>query len=59
MMRALIVDDEIYAREEMETLLKETGEFTVRGEVRQRPGSDAGHQAGKSPTCSFSTSRCR
>lgn len=31
MMRALIVDDEIYAREEMETLLVETGEFTVAG----------------------------
>lgn len=31
MMRALIVDDEIYAREEMETLLRETGEFTVAG----------------------------
>ncbi len=31
MMRALIVDDEIYAREEMETLLKETGEFIVAG----------------------------
>ena len=31
MMRALIVDDEIYAREEMETLLKETGEFTIAG----------------------------
>ena len=31
MMRALIVDDEIYAREEMETLLKETGEFSVAG----------------------------
>jgi len=31
MMRALIVDDEIYAREEMETLLEETGEFTVAG----------------------------
>jgi two-component system LytT family response regulator len=31
MMRALIVDDEIYAREEMESLLRETGEFTVCG----------------------------
>ena len=31
MMRVLIVDDEIYAREEMETLLKETGEFTIVG----------------------------
>ncbi len=31
MMRALIVDDEIYAREEMETLLNETGEFSVLG----------------------------
>ena len=31
MMRVLIVDDEIYAREEMETLLKETGEFTIAG----------------------------
>jgi two-component system LytT family response regulator len=31
MMRALIVDDEIYARQELETLLKETGEFTVAG----------------------------
>jgi two-component system LytT family response regulator len=31
MMRALIVDDEVYARQEMETLLKETGEFIVAG----------------------------
>ncbi len=31
MMRALIVDDEIYARQELETLLEETGEFTVLG----------------------------
>ena len=31
MMRALIVDDEIYAREELETLLGETGEFTIAG----------------------------
>ncbi len=31
MMRVLIVDDGIYAREEMETLLKETGEFTIAG----------------------------
>ena len=29
MMRALIVDDEVYAREEMEALLAETGEFAV------------------------------
>ena len=31
MMRALIVDDEIYAREEMEAMLNETGEFLVAG----------------------------
>jgi two-component system LytT family response regulator len=31
MMRALIVDDEIYSREEMEAMLKETGEFIVLG----------------------------
>jgi two-component system LytT family response regulator len=31
MMRAVIVDDEIYSREEMEAMLKETGEFTVCG----------------------------
>ena len=31
MMRALIVDDEIHAREELEALLQETGEFTVAG----------------------------
>ncbi len=31
MMRALIVDDEIHAREEMEVLLAETGEFTIVG----------------------------
>lgn len=31
MMRALIVDDEIYSREEMESLLIETGEFVVSG----------------------------
>jgi two-component system, LytTR family, response regulator len=31
MMRALIVDDEIYSREEMEAMLKETGEFVVLG----------------------------
>ncbi len=30
-MRALIVDDEIYAREELEALLQETGEFTIAG----------------------------
>ena len=30
-MRALIVDDEIHAREELEALLKETGEFQVVG----------------------------
>ena len=36
MMRALIVDDEIYAREEMESLLKETGEFTVAGNAPMR-----------------------
>ena len=31
MMRALIVDDEPHAREELETLLRESGEFTVLG----------------------------
>ncbi|MDP2816179.1 MAG: response regulator, partial [Rectinemataceae bacterium] len=31
MMRALIVDDEIFSREEMEAMLKETGEFVVLG----------------------------
>jgi two-component system, LytTR family, response regulator len=31
MMRALIVDDEVYAREEMESMLLETGEFTICG----------------------------
>lgn len=31
MMRALIVDDELHAREELEALLEETGEFTVEG----------------------------
>ncbi len=31
MMRALIVDDEIYSREEMAALLEETGEFTIAG----------------------------
>jgi two-component system LytT family response regulator len=31
MMRALIVDDEIYSREELESMLKETGEFIVLG----------------------------
>jgi len=31
MMRALIVDDEIYAREELEAMLNETGEFAVAG----------------------------
>lgn len=31
MMRALIVDDEVYAREEIEALLAETGEFAVLG----------------------------
>jgi len=31
MMRALIVDDEIYAREELGSLLEETNEFTVVG----------------------------
>jgi len=31
MMRALIVDDEIYARQEMEAMLNETGEFLVAG----------------------------
>jgi two-component system LytT family response regulator len=31
MMRALIVDDEIYSREEIEAMLNETGEFIVAG----------------------------
>lgn len=31
MMRALIVDDEIYSREEIEAMLNETGEFIVSG----------------------------
>jgi two-component system, LytTR family, response regulator len=31
MMRTVIVDDEIYAREELDSLLTETGEFTVVG----------------------------
>jgi two-component system LytT family response regulator len=31
MMRALIVDDEIYSRQELDSLLSETGEFTVVG----------------------------
>lgn len=31
MMRALIVDDEIYSREELESMLLETGEFIVAG----------------------------
>jgi two-component system, LytTR family, response regulator len=31
MMRALIVDDEIYSREELESMLRETGEFIVLG----------------------------
>lgn len=32
MMRALIVDDELHAREELEALLQETGEFAVVGQ---------------------------
>jgi two-component system LytT family response regulator len=32
MMRALIVDDELHAREELEALLQETGEFVVVGQ---------------------------
>jgi len=31
MMSALIVDDEIYSREELEAMLEETGEFTISG----------------------------
>ncbi len=31
MMRALIVDDEVHAREELEALLRDTGEFTIVG----------------------------
>jgi two-component system, LytTR family, response regulator len=31
MMRALIVDDEVHAREELQTLLEETGEFHIVG----------------------------
>ena len=31
MMRALIVDDEVHAREELEALLEETGEFQITG----------------------------
>jgi two-component system LytT family response regulator len=31
MMRALIVDDEIHAREELESMLKESGEFIILG----------------------------
>jgi two-component system LytT family response regulator len=31
MMRALIVDDEIHSREELEAMLKETGEFIISG----------------------------
>jgi len=31
MMRAIIVDDEIYSREELEAMLQETGEFIVSG----------------------------
>lgn len=31
MMRALIVDDEIHSREELESMLAETGEFTISG----------------------------
>lgn len=31
MMRALIVDDEIHSREELESMLRETGEFIVSG----------------------------
>ncbi len=38
MMRALIVDDEIYAREEMESLLREAGEFTVCGKCANAIG---------------------
>ena len=44
MMRALIVDDEIYAREEMETLLRGDRRIQHCGEVRERRRSDAGHQ---------------
>jgi two-component system, LytTR family, response regulator len=31
MMRALIVDDEIHSREELESMLRETGEFAISG----------------------------
>ncbi len=31
MMRALIIDDEIHSREELEAMLKETGEFIISG----------------------------
>ncbi|MBW6485774.1 MAG: two-component system response regulator BtsR [Syntrophobacterales bacterium] len=37
MMRALIVDDEIYSREELESLLGETGEFIVVGKCANAP----------------------
>ncbi|MDI6726686.1 MAG: two-component system response regulator BtsR [Smithellaceae bacterium] len=37
MMRALIVDDEIYSREEMGAMLKETGEFLVLGKCADAP----------------------
>jgi two-component system, LytTR family, response regulator len=37
MMRALIVDDEIYAREEIEAMLNETGEFIVAGKCANAP----------------------
>lgn len=37
MMRALIVDDEVYAREEMEALLGETGEFIIVGKCANAP----------------------
>jgi two-component system, LytTR family, response regulator len=37
MMRTLIVDDEIYAREEIEAMLNETGEFIVVGKCANAP----------------------
>ena len=59
MMRALIVDDEMHAREELASLLAGDRRLRAGGHLRRRGERAAGDPHPGGPTCSSSTSRCR
>ena len=58
MIRALIVDDEPHAREELESLLDETGAFEVVGRCANAVEAIQAIRARAARTSCSSTSRC-